>query len=248
MISSRRGLLLIGALTLLVGLVVLFPARVAYHWAAPEGVEASGIQGSIWRGSADAVGASGVYLRDVRWSARPWHVLTGRMVYRVEANPVAGFLEGDLFVAMGRSVSIIGNDVRSSLPLDLFESSLGIRGLQGNASLQLEHVELRDGVPVRLDGVIEVADLVIAPLNRGTIGGYRAEFFTTDDGISGSIEDTDGLVDIAGSLTLRSDRSYQFIAKVMAKPNTPTAVRNQMRLLPPANERGQQELRIEGSL
>ncbi|NIO14088.1 MAG: hypothetical protein GTO31_09455, partial [Xanthomonadales bacterium] len=75
-----------------------------------------------------------------------------------------------------------------------------------------------------------VADLVVPPLNRGPIGGYRAEFFTTDDGISASVEDTDGVVDIAGSLTLRSDRSYQFIAKVMAKPGTPAAVRNQMRL------------------
>jgi hypothetical protein len=170
------------------------------------------------------------------------------MLYRIEASPAAGFLEGEMTVAVGRSVNFAAKDLRSSMPLELFASALGIRGLQGNASLQFENVELRDGVPVRLDGVVDVADLVVPTLNRGTIGGYRAEFFTTADGISGSVEDTDGVVDIAGSLTLRSDRSYQFIAKVMAKPGTPAPVRNQMRLLPPANERGQQELRIEGSL
>ena len=134
------------------------------------------------------------------------------------------------------------------MPLDLFASALGIRGLQGNASLQFENIELQDGIPVRLDGVVDVANLVVPALNRGSIGGYRVEFFTTDDGVSGSVEDTDGVVDIAGSLTLRSDRSYQFIAKIMAKPTAPAALRNQMRMLPPANERGQQELRIEGSL
>ena len=248
MTSSLRGLLLIAALTLVTGLVVLFPARVAYQWAAPEGVSISGIHGTVWRGRADAVKAGALYLRDLGWSARPWHLLTGRMLYRVEAAPVAGFLEGELSLAIGRSVTFVGKNVRSSMPLEIFGASLGIRGLEGSASLQLDHVELRDGVPVRLDGVVDVADLVVPALNRGTIGGYRAEFFTTDDGISGSIEDTDGVVDIAGSLLLRGDRSYQFIAKVMAKPGTPAPVRNQMRLLPPANERGQQELRIEGSL
>ncbi|NIO14089.1 MAG: type II secretion system protein GspN, partial [Xanthomonadales bacterium] len=94
LISSPRGLLIIAALTLVIGLVALFPARIAYQWAATEGVSVSGIQGSVWRGRADALNAGGVYLRDVRWAARPWHLLTGRMLYRVEAAPVAGFLEG----------------------------------------------------------------------------------------------------------------------------------------------------------
>ena len=45
-----RGLLLAGVLAMLVALVALFPARVAYHWFAPDAVRVSGIDGSIWQG------------------------------------------------------------------------------------------------------------------------------------------------------------------------------------------------------
>ena len=38
--SNWRRLLLIGVLTLIVGLIVKFPARIAYHWFAPADVVA----------------------------------------------------------------------------------------------------------------------------------------------------------------------------------------------------------------
>ena len=69
-----------------------------------------------------------------------------------------------------------------------------------------------------------------------------------NDGIGASVEDTDGVVDIAGSLQINSDRSYRFIAQVVAKSEAPERLKTQMQYLPPANDRGQQELRIEGSL
>jgi len=55
-------------------------------------------------------------------------------------------------------------------------------------------------------------------------------------------------VAIAGSLQLTSDGSYQFIAQVVATSATPERLKTQMQFLPPANDRGQQELRIEGVL
>jgi hypothetical protein len=248
LIRTRRGLLLIAGLTFIIALLVLFPARIAYKWAAPADIRLSGIEGSIWHGSADALEAGGIFLRDVKWASRPWYLLTGRLMYRIEASPINGFLEGDLFASIGRSVTVSGSNVRSSLPLKMFASPLRVRGLQGNASLQLERFELKDGVPVKLDGVVDVANLLVPAIDRASIGGYRAEFFTQVDGITASIEDTDGLLDVAGSVQLKSDRSYQLIAKVMAKPAAPAGLRNQLRMLPPASDGGPQELRVEGSL
>ncbi|MDH3751514.1 MAG: type II secretion system protein N, partial [Gammaproteobacteria bacterium] len=96
--------------------------------------------------------------------------------------------------------------------------------------------------------VLEVADLVAPMVHRSSIGGYRAEFFTQDSGVMASVEDTDGVIDLAGSLQISSDRSYQFIAQLAPKNNTPASVRQQMTFLGSANERGQHELRLEGQL
>ena len=101
---------------------------------------------------------------------------------------------------------------------------------------------------VAAEGTIQIADLYVPIAGRESLGGYKVEFFTQDDGISASVEDDDGVVDLAGSLQVKADRSYQFIAQVVANSRTPEGVRRQLRFLGPANERGQQELRLEGVL
>lgn len=248
MIHSRRGLLLVTVLTLLVALVVLFPARVAYHQFAPPQLSISGIKGSVWRGRADAVEIDGIVFRDIAWAARPLRLLTGRLVLRVNGAPVAGFIEGDVYVGIGRSTTVSADDVRASLPLALFASVLNMPGLNGSASLQFEHLELRDGMPIALDGTLEIANLVVPAVNRNSIGGYRVEFFSQADGVSASVEDTDGLLDIAGNLELQADRSYRFLAQIIAKPGAPADLRRRIERLPAINDRGQRELRVEGSL
>ena len=79
MTFSHKALVAIGLLTFVTGVVLLFPARVAYHWFAPSTVQAGGLDGSIWSGSATEVTAAGLYLRDVRWRLKPMRLLTGKL-------------------------------------------------------------------------------------------------------------------------------------------------------------------------
>ncbi len=246
MIQSKRGLLLVAGVTVLAGLVMMFPARVAYHLAAPADVSLSGLHGTVWLGQADAGLARGAYLEDIRWRIKPLGLFTGKVLYRIEATPVSGFIESDLGVGIGGTLTL--SDLRASVSLQAFSDALQVRGLRGNASLQFERIRVQDNLPVAADGFVEVRDLLVPRISREPIGGYRVEFFTQDDGISASVEDTDGVVDIAGSLQVNADRTYQFLAQVVAKPEAPQRLKTQMQYLPPANDRGQQELRIEGSL
>jgi len=245
---SSRGLVTAAVITLVVGLVVLFPARVAYNWFAPAQFAVSGITGTVWRGSADAADANGVLLRSLNWKFQPLRLFTGSLVYKIDGSPADGFIEGDIFVGIGRSVTVSGDNIRAALPLRIFEQALNVPGLRGNSSLQFARIKLRDGMPVELDGSLDIADLVVPVVNGGSIGGYRIEFFTADEGISASLEDTDGVLDIAGSLQLKSDRSYQLLAQVAPKATAPTVLRRRVERLPAANDRGQRELRVEGTL
>jgi general secretion pathway protein N len=246
LIRSKRGLITVGVLTLVLGLIIMLPARLAVHWFAPSEVAISGIQGSAWSGSASEASVAGIYLRDVRWKFAPLRLFTGALSYRLSATPVSGFVETDISVGFGGAVSLTG--VSASLPLALFADVIGIRGLEGSGSFKFERVQIVDGLAVVADGTMQIADLVVPIVGLDSLGGYKAEFFTQNNGISASIEDTDGVIDLAGSLQVNTDRSYEFIAQVSAKPETPEGVRRQLRFLPPANDRGQQELRLEGIL
>ncbi len=244
--TVRSRLTTVGLVTLVLGLVIFFPARVAYHWFAPQSVSLAGIEGSIWSGSAREAQASGIYLRDVVWRMRPLALFSGKLGYELKASPSGGFVEGKVGLGIGGSVLL--SDLKAALSLQELQQSTGIPGLNGKVNANFERLLLEDGIPLAADGVLEVADLVAPMILGSSIGGYRAEFFTQESGVMASVEDTNGIVDLAGSLQISSDGDYQFIAQLAAKNSTPAILRQQMALLGSANERGQRELRLEGKL
>ncbi len=244
MIRSTRGLITTGVLTLVLGLIVMFPARVAIGWFAPAAVTIGGIQGSVWYGSANEAAANGIYLRDIEWRLNTLRLFTGQLSYGIEATPVSGFLESD--VSIGYSGALTVSDLSAAVPLDLLADATNVSGLQGNVSLTFERIEIVDGLATAADGTARFADLMIPIFGRDSLGGYKAEFFTQNNGITASIEDTDGVLDMAGSLQLNADRSFEFIALVIAKPEAPQGIRQLLQTLPAANDRGQRELRYEG--
>ena len=245
MIQRNRGLTLLAILTLVIALVITFPARIAYQWASPPHVKLSGIQGTIWSGNAREFSTNGVYLHDLTWQMKPLRLFTGKAVYDISGSPVSGFFESQIALGFGGTLTL--ENLSASVPLQMFGPAANITGLSGGASLKFERLQLKSGRPTIMDGTVDVANLVVPALSGGSLGGYRAEFFTQDNGIVASIEDTDGVIDLAGSLQLNADKSYAFLGQVVAKPNAPEGVKRQIRFLPAANDRGQHELRLEGT-
>jgi len=245
LIQRKRGLVLVAILTLVAALVLMFPARVAYHWVSSPLLTMSGIDGTVWRGTAREFTTNGVYLRDLSWTIKPLQLFTGRALYEVSGTPVSGFLDSEIAVGFGGKVAL--SNLTASVPLQMIERASNIAGLGGTANLKFERLELVGGRPAAMDGTIDIENLIVPMLGRTSLGGYRAEFFTQNNGIVASVEDTDGVVDLAGSISLNLDGSYQFLGQVKEKSNTPESIRNQLKYLPAANDRGQHELRLEGS-
>lgn len=246
MTVNPKALVAAGLLTFVAAFVGLFPARVAYHWFAPPVVQLSGLQGTIWSGSAAEATAAGLYLRDLKWRLRPLLLLTDKLGASLEASPSSGFLEADIAAGLGGDIAL--SNVNASLPLRDFASIVRVPGLSGNASLQFEELRFRDGLPIAATGTLAVADLVTPMVDPASIGGYRADFFTDDNAVVASVEDVDGVFDLAGSLTLSADRNYQFIGKVSATDRTSEKLRGQLRYLGSPNDRGQHDIRLEGQL
>ncbi len=241
-----RPFVIAAAITFVVAVVSLFPARVAYHWFAPDTVAVSGIDGSVWNGSARALSANGFYLGDLKWSFKPLSLFTGKLGYAVEASPVSGFFEGD--VAIGFGGSLTASNLSGLLPLAPLGPLVNQPGLGGTASVKLEQLVVSGGVPVEILGTLEVRDLLFRAIDTSSIGGYRAEFSTVEGEIIASVEDTDGILDVAATLRLSEDGTYQFLGKVGEKPETPDKIRRQLVVLGSPDNRGQREVRLEGSL
>ena len=246
MIVSTRRLIALGILTFVIGIIALFPARVAVHWMVPDAIPISGIEGTVWSGSAAAATVEGIYLRDIEWQMQPLRLLRGQLSYRIGALPISGFIESEVNVGFGGAISM--NELTASVPLSLFASVIGVRGLEGTASVTLQRLEVIDGLATAADGTVQIAGLIVPEISRTSLGGYKADFFTQNNGIGASLEDTDGVIDLAGSLQIRADRSYNLVGLVAAKPAAPDRLTQQLQSLPAANDRGQREIRLEGIL
>lgn len=243
---ARNRLIVACAVTLFAGLIILFPARIAYHWFAPPGIALGGIAGSVWHGTASQASIGGLYLGELRWRMRPLNLIRARASFDIDASPAGGVLDGIAAIGFGGDVYLA--NTRAALPLHAIAALVGVPGLRGTATADIKRLRLSDGLPIAADGNAEVRGLVLPLVSPQAIGGYRIEFFTQEDAVVASVEDTDGFVDIAGRLLLGRDRSYEFLGQLAPKPETPSPVVEQMRFLGSPNARGQYELRLEGTL
>lgn len=243
--SSKR-LILAGIATFVIGLIITFPARVAYQWFAPAELKLSGISGSIWHGSAAQGSASGVYLANFHWSFRPLALFTGKLEFAASSNLASGFVDARVALGVGGSLTL--SDVAAALTLDTLAESLPLSGIEGDVSLQFEDLVLENGLPVEATGTLNIANLVSRYLSPTRLGDYRAEFQTNDDGILGSVEAISGVLELGGTIKLTRDRNYEFIGKVAAKPNAPPGISQQLQFLGSPDAQGRRDFRIEGKL
>lgn len=239
-----KRLIAAGVALFLIGLVVLFPARAAYQWFAPEDLRLSGISGTVWDGAAIEGTAGGFYLGNLRWDFNPLLLFTGKAGYSIAAEPVSGFIESD--VAISPSGTLHFSDLTAALTVASLGNLLPMSGAEGAITVQFASLVARDGVPIEADGTIEIANLTLRGLSQSPLGSYRVVFETIDDVITGHVEDLSGMLDVTGTIQLRPDRSYTFTGQVAATNQAPDAIVQQLQYLGSPNAEGQRTFRFEG--
>ncbi|MEM7431695.1 MAG: type II secretion system protein N [Pseudomonadota bacterium] len=242
---TRNRLIIIGCAVFFIGLVVTFPARVAYQWFGANPVQVSGISGTVWNGNADVVNANGFTLTDLAWRMKPLQLFLGSAAFSIDSNVTGGTVTGDISIGIGGDVT--ASNIEAFVPLSNLQNALRTPGLQGAASAKFSELRLENNQLVGAVGTLNIANLISPLVSRAPIGGYRMEFQETDNGIIASVEDTGGVLDVAGNLNLQPDGAYAFFALVTAKAEASAQLRNNIQLLP-TNDRGQHEVRIEGRL
>ena len=244
--KNRKRLVLAGIATFVIGLIITFPARVAYQWFAPGELKLNGINGSVWRGNAAQGTAGGVYLADVNWSFRPIGLLGGKLEFASSSKLASGFFDANVSLGIGGSLTL--SDVAGALALDTLASVIPLSGIEGDVSVQFDELVVENGLPVEATGTLNIANLVSRYLSPTRLGDYKAEFQTQDDGILGSVKSIRGVLELDGTIKLSRDRTYQLIGKVAATSAAPINIAQQLQLLGSPDADGMRDFRIEGQL
>lgn len=239
-------LVAIGLAIFLCGLVVMFPARIAYRALAPEGVRLAGLSGTVWNGAATEGSLGGLYLSELTWRFRPLVLFTGKAGFAVSGVSPSGPLTGNFAVAPGGAVHVA--DVRGSVPLSAVGALAALGGVDGVLELDIDTLVLEDGLPVSGTGTLELTDLLARQLASEPLGNFRARLETTGDVLTATFEDVSGMLDLSGTLELRPDRSYSLTGQVAATQSAPQNLVRQLSFLGSPDANGKRSFRMEGSL
>ena len=233
--------------TFLLGLVLLFPARLAIGWFAPDTLAVSGVEGTVWRGRAAQLSVNGVYLSPVSWRFRPTGLFALRVSYHLDAELPGGYLRADVGLAPTGSLRLSG--LEASAPLASIAGLVPVAGADGRLAAEVSHALIADGWPRELVGIVSIEDLVYRPAGAGSMGNYRVEFVETDgDGLAGDLSDGGGPLEVTGRLIVSPERDYELSGQVSARAGAPPALANSLQFLGPPDARGRREFSLAGRL
>ena len=246
--ARRKGPIAIGIGTFAFAIFLMFPARVAVHWFAPEQVQVNGISGSIWSGEVAQGSAGNVYFSDLKWTFKPLQLFLGKVAVDSNVNTRAGRISSTASVSITGTVKLA--DLNGNLVLSAIHPGFRSNRIDGTVKINMKFVELQNGFPGDALGSIDVENLVAGALGPDSLGDFHADITTSDAGILAEVKDKDNeaSIDLEGNIMLSPNRDYQFIGNIGATGSTPPAIRQNLRFLGTPDANGQYPFRFEGSL
>jgi general secretion pathway protein N len=243
-------LVALGVGAYLVFAVITLPASLVASRLAPMGVNTAGVEGTVWKGRAQVVQVANSNLGGVSWNLHVLALFTARLQADVQLTRVDGFARGLVTVSAAGNVRL--RDVTASLPLSALPAGGLPRGWMGTLNLKLADLVVANGWPTVLNGTVEAVDLVGPPRKPANIGSYKLTFpdpkAKAAEGLAGTLVDTAGPLQIAGTLLLKPDRSYQIDGLVATRPTTPRDVADALQILGPPDPQGRRPFSMAGTM
>lgn len=205
------------ALVLVVSLLVSVPARLLSLVLPAEQVMMQGFSGTLWSGSASRcmlrLPAGYLSLGKVQWSLRPLSLLL--LAPRLTLNSRWGeqVVSGGLVLRGSGDLDVV--DLQATVSMDLVRHFSPL-ALDGGLSLQVAHLQLRDGLPHSGEGrVVWTGGSWLSPRGSVALGSYAVDFAQqAGEALYGEVLTLAGPMEALGQVKLEGRR---YAADVLVK-------------------------------
>lgn len=232
---KTRHLMIAGALTFIVGVLVQAPAALLYAWIAPKAampVDVLGVNGTLTQGRATQIRlGSQVLVADIDWTLKPLSMLLGRLSYQLHSGTPPLMIDGTVSQSLMSTAfsQLTANGELRTLAAAAGQSFIPVNGV---VNLDLASLQLRNNWPVSAEGSLQLNNLVWAlGKDPASLGSYQAVLSTEDDQIVARISSLQGSVDVNGEARVKPDRSYSYSLKLKPKADAPPMIANLMKQL-----------------
>ncbi|NNF15382.1 MAG: type II secretion system protein N [Gammaproteobacteria bacterium] len=210
----------LGAVAYLLLAVITAPASLLFRWIAPDNVTASGVNGTVWRGSAERITMDQMPLHDVSWVVKPLAFLTFKAGASLEAKIPGGQIRGEIANSFFGQTGVAKN-IRAVVDLESLGIAIGQPFLvNGKMGIILERLSWKSGQLSEITGNVtlaELSDMITSTL----LGTFEIEFpDNQNEQIRGIIKDVDAIFKLDGAVTITSAGAYQFDAVIQPTADT----------------------------
>jgi general secretion pathway protein N len=245
---------LLGVLVYLLAVIALLPASYTYSRALPYlpktlPLALHDLDGSLWSGRANTLAWRSTPLGALQWKLSPWSLLGGQLALDVLLQDSDTHITSHAVITRDGAITL--HNVNARLPaaqLLLFNTGLPI-AVDGTIAVDLDEARLpQQGAPVLHGTIVWSRALLVAgqPLK---LGDLRLTLQAGNNGgTSGILADSGGPLEINGSVVLDANRTYRAEAKLRARPDADTSLRNSLQFLGRPDGRGYYALRYNGRL
>jgi general secretion pathway protein N len=242
-------LLVLGIVCYLVFAIWTLPASVLIRFL-PADIHLDGVHGSAWRGTASVVQVDSTMLGEARWTLHPLALFLAQLKADVNVKRSDGFAQG-LIAASAKQIKL--TDVAGSMPLTALPPQVVPGGWTGTLNLRISSAEIANGWPTSLTGSVEVLQLTGPARSPTNLGSYKVTFPAPNapanaSTLVGAIADVGGPLQIAGTLQLKSDRSYVIDGMIAPRPDAPRDVQAALQFLGAADAQGRRPFSLSGTL
>ena len=242
----QKKQLLILLFTLLLMLILQFPAITVINSINKNNLKVNGVNGTVWKGSASEISSNEIYLRQTKWKIVPSELLKGNLTFDISTYPFNGQLKFNLILDLMNNLS--ATDIKGNFPNDILEIIAPFLGVSSEINMNIKSLSLNNKDINQLEGQILLNNLVMKGISNRVLGSYKIDLFERNGEIYGSIDDVSGEVDIAATMSLTLSGKYIIDGAVSAKQNTSNQVRTILSFLGAENENGQRSFRFEGEI
>ncbi|MEW6691261.1 MAG: type II secretion system protein N [Pseudomonadota bacterium] len=224
---------LLALLSYLLFLLLTLPAQRVAAWS---GAPLTEVRGSLWAGSGTLT-LQGENLRNLQWRLHPVWPWQGALGAVIAAEHQGWQAAGEL--RLGWNGTLRMNDVTLSGPLNApFLARRLPLPLTGQARLHIPRADWRGGLAEAEGVILEVFKPRIMLGEALALGDLAAELDVVGGRLDGRLHDKGGPLELAGQLQGDARSGLALEASLKARPGAPTALADNLRLLPAAPEGG----------
>jgi general secretion pathway protein N len=245
----RRTLTLIalGVLAFALSLVAFLPASLLGHFL-PSGIAAEQLTGTLWNGGSEAVRVGNRNVGALRWKVHPLQLFRGRVALDAVLTQTEG--RASAYVSLGLGGRIDVENLTAHWTIGALPFGVLPAGWSGDVEAALPMLRLDHGALQVIRGTIDARNLREPPPNGVAVGSYRVTFDETTPQAGkmvGQLRDTEGPMQVAGTITIGADRSYVIDGLVATRPSAPPSMVNQLRYLGTPDVQGRRPFSLAGT-